>query len=124
MTNPKPFKSGDHIIVCDSCGAQRYRSECRYTWDGYLMCLVLNCWYPKDPIFEVPPVVNDPLPIYDTRPDQIAGTESFVDNVAGLLSVFQGPQFGRGTVNGRVAFDAYHVILGSVDTSPDYWSTS
>lgn len=118
--HPKPWQSGNHLVICDSCGAQRYRSQCDYTWDGYLMCHVLNCWYIKDPIHEIPPVVNDPQTLFDVRPDQTSGTETYVDEISGLLSTFQGPQFGRGTMNGRVTFDTYHEVFGSVDDPPNY----
>ena len=124
MHNNKPWKSGDHLVICDSCGAQRYRSQCKYTWDGYLMCTVLRCWYQKDPIHEIPPVVNDPAALYDVRPDQVSGTETYVDANVGLMSKFGGPQFGTGTDAGRVKFGSYHEKFGSVDDPPDYWSTS
>lgn len=124
MNNKNPFVNSDHLVICDSCGAQRYRSECDYTWDGYLMCHVLNCWYEKDPIHEIPPVILDPAPLFDTRPDEVSGTETYVDANAGLMSKFGGPQFGIGTVNTRAIFGTYHEPFGHVDDSPDYWSVS
>lgn len=115
MAHPKPFKSGDHIVICDSCGAQRYRSQCDYTWDGYLMCHVRRCWYPKEAIFEIPPVINDPLPIMDVRPDQASGTETYVDNVAGLITTFASAHFTFGSNNQK--------RFGYVDAAPDYAGT-
>jgi hypothetical protein len=84
------------------------------------MCTVLNCWYAKDPIFEIPPVINDPAPIQDVRPDQRSGTETYVDSLSGLMTTFSGPQFGRGVVSGRVKFNEYHEKFGSIDSPPDY----
>jgi hypothetical protein len=111
MSHPKPFKSGDHLIICDSCGAQRYRSQCKYTWDGYLMCTVLNCWYDKHAIFEIPPVINDPYTIQDVRPDQASGNETYVDNIVGLTTTFNSL---------HQKFNVLHKKFGGVDTPPDY----
>lgn len=113
MHNPKLYKHSDHLIICDSCGAQRYRSECDYTWDGYLMCHVLNCWYDKHPLFEMLPVINDPTPVYDTRPDQVSGTETYVDNVVGLITTF-------GSIH--QTWNSLHEQFGDIDSPPDYWS--
>lgn len=110
-TNPKPYRSGDHLVICDSCGAQRYRSECKYTWDGYLMCTVNNCWYPKEPIFLIPPVINDPLPIFDVRPDQVSGTETFIDNTVGMITTFG---------SAHVKFGSNSKRFGHYDDPPSY----
>lgn len=77
------------------------------------MCHVLNCWYPKHPIFEIPPVINDPLPIQDVRPDQAAGDETYVDDVVGLITTFD---------NWHVHFNSNGKKFGSVDT-PNYLGT-
>jgi hypothetical protein len=122
MSNPHPWRNGDHLIKCDVCARTVYRSEAKYRWDGILACTKFNCWDPKHAIFEVPPVINDPQPLLDTRPDQVSGTETYIDSISGLVSTFQGPQLGRGTSNGRMTFDTYHEILGEVDSPPDYTS--
>lgn len=62
-------KIGDHFVICDICGTKRYRSQCDWTWDGFLACHINRCWYPKDELFIVPPVINDPYTLYDVRPD-------------------------------------------------------
>jgi hypothetical protein len=111
MAHYKSFKNGDHLIICDSCGAQRYRSECDYTWDGYLMCHTHGCWYPKEAIFEIPPVINDPLPIQDVRPDQTSGTETYVDSIVGLITTF-------GTAH--IQFGSNGKRFGHIDDAPDY----
>jgi len=41
------FKLGDHWVICDQCGMQRYASECQYTWDGLFVCG--PCWSPRHP---------------------------------------------------------------------------
>lgn len=112
MTNLKPWQNGDHLVICDSCGAQRYRSQCKYTWDGYLMCTVRNCWYPKHAIFEVPPVVNDPATIMDVRPDVDATYVSDIDQV-GLITTIGDTGFIIGSTG---------VTLGEIDSPPDYWN--
>ena len=70
MTDRKrPSKLGDYAVICDICGNQRYKSECKMTWDGFIACTVMNCWYPKDPLFMQPPIINDPYPLQLVRPD-------------------------------------------------------
>jgi hypothetical protein len=74
------------------------------------MCTVLNCWYPKHAIFEIPPVINDPATLQDVRPDQTSGTETFIDNQVGLSTTF-------GTLHEK--FGSCHKKFGSVDV-PNY----
>lgn len=71
MKDKYPFKIGDHKVECDICGSTKYRSECKYTWDGFLACITNNCWYPKDQLFMLRPVINDPHTLQDIRPDRI-----------------------------------------------------
>ncbi len=62
------YKEGSWNVICDSCGKKRKREQCKKTWDGFLMCTVENCWYPKHPMF-IPQVVKpDGLPVPDARP--------------------------------------------------------
>jgi hypothetical protein len=75
------------------------------------MCHVRNCWYPKHAIFEIPPVINDPFTIVDVRPDQVSGTETFVDQEVGLMTTFG---------NCHQKFGSIHKKFGDVDSPPDY----
>ncbi len=120
--HPYPYRNGDALAVCDICGRQRYRSECRPRWDGLLCCLKTNCWDKKHNILNPLPVINDPFAIVDARPDQADETWTFVSDVVdvGLITAFQGPHNMPGSINGRVTFDTCHAILGHVDDAPNY----
>jgi hypothetical protein len=119
--NPRPNNPGTWLVICDVCGRQRYMSECRYRWDGILCCLVSNCWDEKHAIFDPIPVINDPQPVVDVRPDQVSGTESYIDNISGLTTKFSGPFQCRGAVNGHVKFTQLHEKFGSIDSPKNYW---
>lgn len=121
MSNASKYDPNTWLVICDGCGVERFRSECDFTWDGYLMCHLRNCWYDKHAIFEIPPVQQDPQPLFDTRPDQVSGTETYVDEITGFVSKFGGPQFGTGSYNGRAIFSSWHVKFGTVDTQPPYY---
>ena len=116
------YNKGDHLVICDSCGAERNRSQCDFTWDGYLMCHVRGCWYPKDMIFETPPVINDPQALTDVRPEEPDGTWTFIDESSGLMSTFGGLIYLHGFSNGRYTFGGLHAKFGYLDSAPDYWS--
>lgn len=118
--HPKPWKDGDHLIICDVCGRQVYRSEADYRWDGILACLKFNCWDEKHAIFEVPPVINDPRAIYDVRPDQSIDNVTYVDQLSGLVSTWDGVQLGLGSDNGNVTWDSYNVKWDEIDNPPSY----
>lgn len=118
--HPRPFKDGDHLVCCDVCGRQVYRSQAQYRWDGILCCLKYNCWDEKHAIFEVPPVINDPLTIQDTRPDKTVANADYVDELSGLVSTFGGVQLGPGSEDGQATFGSYYVKFGSVDDPPSY----
>lgn len=121
MKNPNPFKDGEHLVKCDICDRQVYfPSQAKYRWDGVLCCTKYNCWDEKHGIFEQIPVINDPEPIYDVRPDQTAGTETYVSPLSGGESKFGGPQFGQGSYAGRVKFGAWHVKFGNTGAPPSY----
>ena len=64
------YDIGNFNTICDNCGAKRKRSECKMTWDGFLMCTVKNtsCWYPRHPNDFPLPIINDGLPVIDARP--------------------------------------------------------
>lgn len=48
-----PWKSGDHLVICDFCGFKYLRSECRMTWENWLVCK--TCWEPRHPQDITPP---------------------------------------------------------------------
>jgi len=40
------YKPGDWNVICDQCGFKKKRSECRFTWEGLLVCAD-TCWEPR-----------------------------------------------------------------------------
>ena len=45
------YRSGDHFVICDQCGSQRYASECRMQWNGLFVCSD-TCYDEKHPLLE------------------------------------------------------------------------
>ena len=41
------YRSGDHKVICDQCGFEKLRSQCKFQWDGLLVCG--ECFDPKHP---------------------------------------------------------------------------
>jgi len=70
MTQPH-LKKWDPNVICDICGFKFKKSQCKKTWDGYLACTKSgnNCWYPKHPFDDPLPVIYDPSPVHDARPE-------------------------------------------------------
>jgi len=38
----------DHYVICDRCGRQRWRSDCRKDWKGLIVCAD-TCYEPRHP---------------------------------------------------------------------------
>ena len=38
MNEKKRWVSGDHLVICDVCGFEFYRSQTRLRWDNLLVC--------------------------------------------------------------------------------------
>jgi hypothetical protein len=122
QTNKNPYVSGDHLVICDICGRQVYRSQAQYRWDGILCCTKYNCWDPKHAIFEQPPVINDPVTLLDVRPDLTAEQSTYVSDIdqVGLTSTFGGVCTNPKATGGRILIGSFHVKIGSIDAPPDY----
>jgi hypothetical protein len=60
---------GDYRIICDHCGRKLWRSQCRETWDNYLVC-VDRCWYPKHPQLDIK-AIPDKQGVPDARPQNL-----------------------------------------------------
>ena len=60
------YKHGDYNVVCDRSGFKCKRSECRETWDGYLVRK--DFWEPRHPQDFVRSTKDDPEPVPDARP--------------------------------------------------------
>lgn len=52
------YRLGDWKVICDTCGFEKYASECRMTWDNYFVCAD-TCWEPKHPQLSVRGVKDD-----------------------------------------------------------------
>ncbi len=111
------YKKGDHWVICDICGVRRFRSQCSKTWDGYLACHPNRCWYPKHPLDGPQPVINDPQPIVDARPDVLITNIPMVDST--YVSTWDSVVNTQSEA-GHVAWNAAHRKYGSVDEPDDY----
>lgn len=79
MGNYDYYSHGNHNVICDICRAKRKRSDCRKTWDGYLACVVTDCWYPKHNADKPLPVIrNEMMPIKDARPAPVMEQIRFI----------------------------------------------
>lgn len=116
MTHTNYYKKGDHWVICDICGSRQWRSECKFTWDGLLACITNDCWYPKHAGDEPLPVINDPKPVLDARPDLPMDQLNFLEE--GHLSTWNHVVNPRAT-SGRITWNAYHRKFGSVDNPDD-----
>lgn len=68
------YKSGDYHVQCDRCAQKKYRSQCRFTHDGLLVCID-SCWEPKHPQLSVK-AKADKIRVADARPDSQEITKS------------------------------------------------
>lgn len=65
---------GDHWVMCDRCGFKRRRSECKETWDHYLVCAD-TCWEPKHPSLIPHKIPVDRQRVPDAKPEK----ETFIE---------------------------------------------
>lgn len=94
------YKHGDWNVICDRCGFKFKRSECRYEWNGLLVCK--DDWEPRHPQDFVRGVA-DRQAVPDARPDTdgialYAETTLSADEVSGEteLSVTSNTGFSSG----------------------------
>ncbi len=48
MSRGWDYKSGDWLVICDSCSAKIKASKSKERWDGFRVCP--DCWEPRHPI--------------------------------------------------------------------------
>ena len=65
MRRKNTFVMGDHNVISDYSGQKYKRSECRYTWDGYLVHK--SEWEPKQPQLDIRGR-DEQIGVADTRP--------------------------------------------------------
>lgn len=68
MGDPRAYyRKGDYLVICALCAMTRFRSECRFTWDNFLVCKD-TCWYPREAQDFVHGIA-DRQSVPDPRPD-------------------------------------------------------
>jgi hypothetical protein len=55
--------------ICDRCGQQYYLKELKKEWTGFKVCQ--ECYEPKHPQLEPKRGINEPIAVYDPRPDGV-----------------------------------------------------
>jgi len=121
------FASGKRAYgICDTCG-QRYRlHQLQEQWDGFKTCP--ECFDPKQPQLEAPPVGADPQALLNPRPDRTepSAQSLLVNNPflttqgSAVITVFE-DNHGRSTGD-KVRFrnvDAFDGFTSSVIEDPD-----
>lgn len=124
------FASGRRAYgICDTCG-QRYRlHQLQEQWDGFKTCP--ECFDPKQPQLEAPPVGADPQALLNPRPDRTepSAQSLLVNNPflttqgSAVITVFE-DNHGRSTGD-KVRFrnvDAFDGFTSSVIEDPDGYS--
>lgn len=48
MSKGWSYKSGDWLVICDSCAQKIKASKTKERWDGFRVCP--ECWEPRHPI--------------------------------------------------------------------------
>lgn len=61
------YLPGENKVACDRCGFTRLASECRMTWDGWLVCFP-ECWEEKHPALQPHKLSPDRTTAKVTRP--------------------------------------------------------
>jgi len=59
------YISGDYNVISDYSGFKFKRSECRFTWDGFLVGI--NEWEPKQPQLDIKGR-DEKIAVKDSRP--------------------------------------------------------
>lgn len=90
------YKPGDWLALCESCQFEKYASELRKRWDGFMVCE--ECWEPRHPLdfLKVKPetafpsfINKEDLPTITLTTDPIVVTVTVYDSnndpVVGIL---------------------------------------
>lgn len=65
------YKSGDWLVICDSCAKEIYASQSRKRWDGFQVCaphVTQGCWEPRQPLDFIR-ARSDKVSVPFTRPE-------------------------------------------------------
>jgi hypothetical protein len=71
----QPLKIGDHLVYCDMCNSKRLRSQCRKTWQGFIVCNP-ECFEVRHPQSYMVHPKGDKMGVPDPRP---GGPDVFID---------------------------------------------
>ena len=55
--------------ICDRCGQQFFLKELKKEWTGFKVCN--ECYEPKHPQLEPKRGINEPIAVYEPRPDGV-----------------------------------------------------
>lgn len=55
------------LAICDRCGQRYFLRELKKEWTGFKVCP--ECYEPKHPQLEPKRSINEPIAVYDPRPD-------------------------------------------------------
>jgi hypothetical protein len=55
--------------ICDRCGQQFFLKELKKEWTGFKVCQ--ECYEPKHPQLEPKRGINEPIAVYEPRPDGV-----------------------------------------------------
>ena len=101
MSRPDSYLKGDWNVICDYCGTKKKQSQCRLTWDNYLVCSD-TCWEPRHPQdFVRGKVDKQRVPPHLARPDD---RQNFTET----------------TLNGAVVKGASTVVVTSASGIAEY----
>lgn len=58
------------LAICDQCGQRFMLSELKKEWTGFKVCQ--ECYEPKHPQLEPKRGINEPIAVYDPRPEKMS----------------------------------------------------
>jgi hypothetical protein len=63
------------LAICDQCGQRFPYSELKKEWTGFKVCQ--ECYEPKHPQLEPKRGINEPIAIYEPRPESVSTVTVF-----------------------------------------------
>lgn len=91
------------LAICDRCGQRYFLRELKKEWTGFKVCQ--ECYEPKHPQLEPKRGINEPIAVYEPRPDVVSTVR---------VSVWQGGDSTIASVGMRPASVAQTLVAGGV----------
>lgn len=91
------------LAICDRCGQRYFLRELKKEWTGFKVCQ--ECYEPKHPQLEPKRGINEPIAVYEPRPDVISTVR---------VSVWQGGDSTIAAIGMRPAAIAQTLVAGGV----------